>query len=172
VVADALSRRYALLSMLDTKLLGFEYIKDLYVQDSDFGDVFNACEKVAFGKFYKHDGFLRELLVREAHGGGLMGHFGVAKTLGILHEHFFWPHMKCDVERICEKCITCKQAKSKLKPHGLYTPLPIPSEPWTDISMDFVLGLPRTKRGEGGESWEPSCCFLLLVIHKRMVKLK
>jgi hypothetical protein len=23
-----------------------------------------------------------------------------------------------------------------------------------------------------GESWEPSCCFLLLVIHKLMVKLK
>jgi hypothetical protein len=160
VVADALSRRYALLSMLDTKLLGFEYIKDLYAQDSDFGDVFDACEKVAFDKFYRHDGFLfrenklcvpmcslRELLVREAHGGGLMGHFGVAKTFGILHDHFFWPHMKRDVERICEKCITCKQAKSKLKPHGLYTPLPIPSEPWTNISMDFVLGLPRTKRG-------------------------
>ena len=55
--------------------------------------------------------------------------------------------MKRDVERICETCIMCKQAKSKLKPHGLYTPLPIPSEPWTDISMDFVLGLPRTKRG-------------------------
>jgi hypothetical protein len=87
---------------------------------------------------------LYELLVREAHGGGLMGHFGVAKTLGIFHDHFFWPHMKR--ERICEKCITCKHAKSKLKPHGLYTPLPIPSEPWTDISMDFLLGLPRTKR--------------------------
>jgi hypothetical protein len=90
---------------------------------------------------------LCELLVREAHGGGLMGHFGVAKTLGILLEHFFWPHVKCDVERICEKCTMCKQAKSKLKPHGLYTPLPIPSEAWTDISMYFVLGLPRTKRG-------------------------
>uniref|UniRef100_A0A2N9GIU8 Uncharacterized protein n=1 Tax=Fagus sylvatica TaxID=28930 RepID=A0A2N9GIU8_FAGSY len=48
VVVDALSRRYALLSILDTKLLGFEYIKDLYAQDSNFGDVFNACEKVAF----------------------------------------------------------------------------------------------------------------------------
>ena len=35
-----------------------------------------------------------ELLVHEAHGGGLIGHFGVRKTLEILHEHLFWPKMK------------------------------------------------------------------------------
>ena len=57
--------------------------------------------------FFIHDGFLfkekilcapqeslRQSLVREAHEGGLMGHFGVAKTLDTLHEHFFWLHMR------------------------------------------------------------------------------
>ena len=66
--------------------------------------------------------------------------------LAMLQEHFFWPHMKQDVERICGRCVTCRQAKSKVQPNGLYTPLPIPSAPWIDISMDFVLGLPRNRR--------------------------
>ncbi|KAF7833039.1 Transposon Ty3-I Gag-Pol polyprotein [Senna tora] len=32
-----------------------------------------------------------------------------------------------------------RHAKSKSMPHGLYTPLLVPTHPWTDISMDFVL---------------------------------
>ena len=55
--------------------------------------------------------------MREAHGGGLMGHFGVRKNLDVLHEHFFGPKMKCDVERVCARCVTCRQAKSKVLPH-------------------------------------------------------
>lgn len=161
IVADALSRRYALLTSLQTKLLGFEHIKDLYANDFDFGQVWDSCSKHAFGDYYKHEGFLfrkdklcvpvcslREMLVRETHGGGLMGHFGVQKTLEILKEHFFWPKMKHDVQSVCEKCITCKQAKSKVMPHGFYTPLPVPNQPWTDISMDFVLGFPKSQGGK------------------------
>jgi hypothetical protein len=90
---------------------------------------------------------LHELLVREAHGGGLMGHFGIAKTLDVLHEHFYWPDMKRDAQIIYEMCITCRQAKSRVMPHGLYTPLPVPKEPWVDVSMDFILGLPRSRKG-------------------------
>ncbi|WVZ76029.1 hypothetical protein U9M48_024034 [Paspalum notatum var. saurae] len=83
----------------------------------------------------------------EAHGGGLMGHFGVKKTTEVLTAHFFWPKLKRDVERYVARCTTCNKAKSRLSPHGLYLPLPVASVPWADISMDFVLGLPRTKRG-------------------------
>ncbi|XP_071901038.1 uncharacterized protein [Coffea arabica] len=160
VVADALSRRYTLITTLDTKLLGFEFIKDLYAADLDFGEIFTTLPRVTREHYSMSQGFLyykgklcipmcsmRLLLVKEAHGGGLMGHFGVAKTLSILQEHFYWPHMKRDVERHTQRFVTCHQAKSKVHPYGLYTPLPIPHEPWVDLSMDFVLGLPRTRQG-------------------------
>jgi hypothetical protein len=78
-----------------------------------------------------------------------MGHFGRDKTYEMLANHFYWPKMRRDVERLVQRCVTCHKAKSKLNPHGLYIPLPVPSVPWEDISMDFVSGLPRTKRGEG-----------------------
>uniref|UniRef100_A0A2N9F337 Reverse transcriptase RNase H-like domain-containing protein n=1 Tax=Fagus sylvatica TaxID=28930 RepID=A0A2N9F337_FAGSY len=110
-----LNKRHARwLEYIETFPYVIRYKQDLYADDADFSDVYKACDKAAFGKFYKHDGYLfkesklcvpscsmRELLVHEAHGRGLMGHFGVKKTLDILHEHFFWLKMKKDVNRIC-----------------------------------------------------------------------
>ena len=85
MVADALSQRYVLLTSLGSKILVIEYVKDMYANVVDFTDVYMACDKTTFEKFYKHDGYLfrgnklcklnssmRELLVHEAHGGGLM----------------------------------------------------------------------------------------------------
>ena len=77
VVADALSQGYVLLNTLNTKLLGFEYIKELYLDDNDFGSIYDECKVSAKDRFFRHDGFLfkenklclpncflRELLVR------------------------------------------------------------------------------------------------------------
>ena len=76
-----------------------------------------------------------------------MGHYGAMKTEEVLGTHLFWPWMRRDVEQYVARCATCQKAKLWLNPHGLYMSLPVPSTPWADISMDFVLGLPRTKRG-------------------------
>ncbi|XP_056853173.1 uncharacterized protein LOC130502399, partial [Raphanus sativus] len=126
VVADALSRRHTLISTMEAKIMGFEYIKDSYVTDPYFQEVFRKTTKRAAGPYYQQEGFLfkekklcipqgsmRELLVREAHGGGLMGHFGRDKTLSVLTDHFFWPNMRKDVGNLCTKCIVCLKTKSR-----------------------------------------------------------
>uniref|UniRef100_A0A2N9HVG4 Retrotransposon gag domain-containing protein n=1 Tax=Fagus sylvatica TaxID=28930 RepID=A0A2N9HVG4_FAGSY len=48
IVADALSRRYVLLTSMSAKMLGFEYVKDMYADDADFSDVYKACDKASF----------------------------------------------------------------------------------------------------------------------------
>jgi hypothetical protein len=68
-------------------------------------------------------------------------------TEDILVAHFFWPEMRRDMVQFVTRCTTCQNAKSWLNPRGLYMPLPTPSIPWEDISIDFVLGVPRTKTG-------------------------
>jgi hypothetical protein len=150
-----------MLSQLDHKFFGLESIKMLYATDVDFKYAYENCrEGRTWNKYILQDGLLyrankpcvsassvRFLFLQEAHGDGLMRHFKVKKTDDVLAAHFFWPKMRHDVERYMSRCVTCNKVKSQPNPHGLYMPLPVPSLSWEDISMDFVLGLPRTKRG-------------------------
>ena len=45
VVADALSRRYVVLTFMNAKMRGFEYVKDMYANDAEFANVYMACDR-------------------------------------------------------------------------------------------------------------------------------
>ncbi|GJT60714.1 putative gag-pol polyprotein, partial [Tanacetum coccineum] len=160
VVADALSRRHSMLSILEARVLGFSFIKELYESDLDFGPLLFSSPNLSKGPYVVQDGFLfkngrlcipkgsiRDLLIREFHGGGLAGHFGNTKTLEILNEHFYWPCMIKDFQALITRWSTCHQAKSTFY-KGLYNPLPTPNQPWEDISIDFIVALPKSQRGK------------------------
>lgn len=73
-------------------------------------------------------------------------HEGVHKTLQRIKEVFYWQGMKGQVQKFIRECDVCQRHKvENTKPAGLLSPLPIPRHVWTDISMDFIDGLPNSR---------------------------
>ena len=90
---------------------------------------------------------MRINIIREKHCSGLRGHFGIEKTIDMVKRSYYWPKMNNEVKKFIKTCTICQQAKDVSTNQGLYQPLPIPTRPWESISMDFVMELPRTKKG-------------------------
>ncbi|PKU67703.1 RNA-directed DNA polymerase [Dendrobium catenatum] len=160
-VADALSRRAAMLISLQTEITGLQEMKNFYETDEDFSVFWRQCmDGIPNSDYSLRHGFLfkanclcipnsswRPQLIKEAHCGGLAAHLGQQKTLAQLQVRFFWPRLARDVTRFVEKCSVCQQYKGTAQNTGLYMPLPTPDSIWEDLSVDFVLGLPRTRNG-------------------------
>jgi hypothetical protein len=90
---------------------------------------------------------MRDNLLKEKHSVGLAGHFNHDKTFAQLNNSYYWPGMRTEVIKFVNKCRICQHAKRKRPNSGLYQPLSILERPWDAISMDFMLELPKTKRG-------------------------
>lgn len=156
-VADALSRRHSLLATLHVSVPGFSVFAELYPMDPYFGTIWSDLQLGVLPDYVLLDDFifrgtrlcapacsLRLQLIKELHSEG---HVGRDRTIQLVADAYFWPSLHRDVARYIERCVVCQQAKGHASNSGLYMLLPIPTQPWSDISMDFVLGLPRTQRG-------------------------
>ena len=54
--------------------------------------------------------------------------------------------MRKDIKDFVASCQICQQNKYEaLSPAGLLNPLPIPEHIWTEVSTDFISGLPHAK---------------------------
>ncbi|GJT33075.1 RNA-directed DNA polymerase [Tanacetum coccineum] len=138
-VADALSRHHSLITTMQIRVQVFDSFRGLYCDDSDFREIWSKYDNA---------------IILEGHADGLAGHFGRDKTLALLCEHFYWLKMERDVNRLLERCRACHIAKTHSSNAGLYTPLSVPVAPWEDVSLDFVLGLPRTHLiGDNAKQW-------------------
>ncbi|GKB18232.1 putative nucleotidyltransferase, ribonuclease H [Tanacetum coccineum] len=138
-------------------VLGLDVIRDMVTVDPYFSVVLQGVQAGEKPDFFLHDGFLfkgnqlcipdsslRLQIIKELHGEG---HVGRDRTLQLVQASYFWPTMRKEVDRYVKRCRVCQVSKGTATNAGLYMPLPVPLQPWVDISMDFVLGLPRTQRG-------------------------
>ncbi|KAL0420529.1 UNVERIFIED_CONTAM: Transposon Tf2-11 polyprotein [Sesamum latifolium] len=90
---------------------------------------------------------LREEILREAHNALYAMHPGTVKMYQNLRPYYWWQTMKKDMAEFVAKCMTCQQVKAEHQaPTGKLRPLSIPEWKWEKITMDFVVGLPRTLR--------------------------
>jgi hypothetical protein len=91
---------------------------------------------------------LRQQILKEAHESAYSIHPGGTKMYQDLRETFWWPGMKNDIAYYVACCDVCNKVKAEhQKPAGLLQPLPVPQWKWDDICMDFIVGLPKSARG-------------------------
>nr|GEU67297.1 putative reverse transcriptase domain-containing protein [Tanacetum cinerariifolium] len=93
-------------------------------------------------------GGIRDMIMHESHKSKYSIYPGSDKMYQDLEKLYWWPNMKDDIATFVSKCLTCAMVKAEhQKPSSLLQQHEIPKWKWEKITMDFVLGLPRTPSG-------------------------
>lgn len=88
---------------------------------------------------------LRKQLMAAYHNSSMGGHSGIDKTTRRIKRTFYWKGLKKDVQLFISKCLVCQRFKGEnVHPSRLLQPFPVPENVWSDISMDFIEGLPKS----------------------------
>ncbi|GKA44065.1 putative reverse transcriptase domain-containing protein, partial [Tanacetum coccineum] len=89
-------------------------------------------------------GDLRTVIMHESHKLKYSIHPGSKKITR--HEKlYWWPNMKANIATYVSKCLTCAKVKAEhQRPSGLLVQPDIPQWKWDNITMDFVMKLPKS----------------------------
>ena len=91
---------------------------------------------------------LKEMILQEAHSSPYAMHPGGTKMYRTLRPHYWWSGMKRNIVEFMARCLVCQQVKAEHQsPAGRMQPLFILEWKWDHITMDFVVGLPKTRSG-------------------------
>ncbi|GKF92662.1 reverse transcriptase domain-containing protein, partial [Tanacetum coccineum] len=75
-------------------------------------------------------------------------HLGSDKMYQDMKKLYWWPNMKADSATYVSKCLTCAKVKAEhQRPSGLLVQPEIPQWKWDNITMDFVMKLPKSSQG-------------------------
>jgi hypothetical protein len=128
-----------------------------YSQDSRFSNRrFTATLKFDRGLWFTADKRiyvpkvpeLQHAILFEAHDAPYSGHLGVTKTMQAIRSRYYWQGMVDMITQYVVTCPSCQRVKAKpLKPAGFLQPLNAPYRPWSSVSVDFIVGLPKTAEG-------------------------
>ena len=90
---------------------------------------------------------LRLEVVHRTHISGPAGHPGRVKTLDLLNRTYWWLGISQFTATFVKDCALCFRTKTpRLAPPGFLKPLELPVRLWTDISIDYVVDLPKCLR--------------------------
>jgi hypothetical protein len=88
---------------------------------------------------------LKSMVLSKLHATPTVKHSGFTKTCDRVKRYFFWDGMKKNVHNFLVECHVCQRNKGEtVKYSGTLQPLSIPPVIWWDISMDFIVGLPKS----------------------------
>ena len=91
---------------------------------------------------------IRKQILTEIHSVPYQGHPGYNKTMDVINRFFYWEGISLDVRNFVISCPICQMEKADhQRPLGELQPIKIPEDKWSDVMIDFITKLPRTKRG-------------------------
>jgi hypothetical protein len=89
---------------------------------------------------------IKSMIIFELHATPTTRHSGFTKTYDKVKRSFFWDGMKQDIRNFVTECDVCQRNKGEIvKSLGTLQSLPIPPAIWKDISMDFIISLPKSR---------------------------